>query len=249
MRIVIIGPGRVGTTVAARLRERGHQIVLTRDPAGAAEADCVLLAVPDDAIDSCAGEIGRPPFVGMFSGSVPLDRLPRRGAFVLHPVMTVTREGGPAQLEGAPACVTATDAEAEATARTLAGDLGLVALTIPEAIRPLPHVAAVLAANYLAAPLAASARVLGAVGLEPGLVAPLARRALEHALAAGAEAAPTGPIARGDASTVQRHLIALRRHAPELEGLYRALGAATLPLVDSAAAARVAPLLAAGAAA
>jgi predicted short-subunit dehydrogenase-like oxidoreductase (DUF2520 family) len=37
----------------------------------------------------------------------------------------------------------------------------------------------------------------------------------------------TGPIARGDWSTVDAHLVAIRREAPELEAMYRALADAT----------------------
>ena len=37
----------------------------------------------------------------------------------------------------------------------------------------------------------------------------------------------TGPIARGDWTTVDRHLEALRTEAPELEALYLALARAT----------------------
>jgi predicted short-subunit dehydrogenase-like oxidoreductase (DUF2520 family) len=39
----------------------------------------------------------------------------------------------------------------------------------------------------------------------------------------------TGPIARGDWSTVERHLAALEREAPDLGPLYRALAEATRP--------------------
>jgi predicted short-subunit dehydrogenase-like oxidoreductase (DUF2520 family) len=39
----------------------------------------------------------------------------------------------------------------------------------------------------------------------------------------------TGPIARGDWSTVDAHLAALRRELPDLEPLYRALAEATRP--------------------
>jgi len=245
MDIVIVGPGRVGTTLAARLAERGTEVVLTRRAADGAGAGCVLLAVPDDAIAACAREVGDGPWLGMLSGATPLDALGtgRERAFVLHPVQTITREGGPQQLDGAPACVTGSDDAALAFATRLAGELGLHPLPIAEELRPLPHVAAVFASNYLAAPLAAAARVLAVAGLPADLVAPLARRAVENALAAGPDATPTGPIARGDAGTVVRHLAVLHERAPAEERLYRTLGAAALPLVDPPAAARVAGLL------
>jgi len=51
---------------------------------------------------------------------------------------------------------------------------------------------------------------------------------------------PTGPIARGDAATVAAHLAAI---GPGLDGLYRELGRATLPLVDPEASDAVRSLL------
>jgi predicted short-subunit dehydrogenase-like oxidoreductase (DUF2520 family) len=245
MDYCIVGPGRVGTTLAARLRERGRKVTLTRDAEDGRRAACTLLAVPDDRIEACAATVGDGPWLGMLSGATPLAALgaARARAFVLHPVQTITAEGGPRQLDGAPACVTGGDEDAAALAEALARDLGLVPVRIPESVRPLPHVAAVLASNYLVAPLAAAARVLAAAGLEPSLVAPLAHRAVDNALAAGTAATPTGPIARGDAGTISRHLAALRAQAPAVEPLYRTLGAATLPLVDPDAAARVRGLL------
>jgi len=245
MDYCIVGPGRVGTTLAARLTERGRQVTLTRHAGDGRHAACTLLAVPDDRIAECAAAVGDGPWLGMLSGATPLEALGagRHRTFVLHPVQTITAEGGAAQLDGAPACVTGIDDAAAAHAEALAEELGLVPVRIPEQVRPLPHVAAVLASNYLVAPLAAAAQVLAAAGLPPSLVAPLAHRAVDNALAAGTQAAPTGPIARGDAGTVARHLAVLRAQAPAVEPLYRTLGAATLPLVDPEAAARVARLL------
>ena len=66
-------------------------------------------------------------------------------------------------------------------------------------------------------------------------LAPLQLRTVEVA-----NRPPTGPIARGDAATVAAHLEAV---GPELAPLYRALGRATLPLVDPVAAAAVEELL------
>ena len=75
------------------------------------------------------------------------------------------------QLDGAPACVTGSDdAAAGLRRRASPRELGLRPVPIAEELRPLPHVAAVLASNYLAAPLAAAARVLAAAGLRPTLV-------------------------------------------------------------------------------
>jgi predicted short-subunit dehydrogenase-like oxidoreductase (DUF2520 family) len=59
------------------------------------------------------------------------------------------------------------------------------------------------------------------------LLAPLVRAAVENWAALGAERALTGPIARGDEATVERHRDALEQRAPDLLGLYDALADAT----------------------
>ena len=59
---------------------------------------------------------------------------------------------------------------------------------------------------------------------------PLVRGAVDNVAAHGAIEALTGPIARGDASTVAKHLQALAAARPEALATYRALGGATLEL-------------------
>ena len=68
---------------------------------------------------------------------------------------------------------------------------------------------------------AAAGRLLEAAGAPPEALDPLMRRVIEN----GFEL--TGPIARGDWETVERHLEAIREHAPELEELYLVLAEAT----------------------
>jgi predicted short-subunit dehydrogenase-like oxidoreductase (DUF2520 family) len=247
--IVIVGPGRAGRALHARLVARGADATLTRDPAAAAGAETVLIAVPDDAIAAVAARVPPGAWVGMLSGATPLATLgagPRR--FVLHPLQTLTADGGAAQLDGVAACVTGATPAALAHATALATRLGLRAVALPESARPLPHIAAVLASNYVVSLLAAATDLLVAAGVPagdaPALLAPLVRRTVANALADGASMQPTGPVARGDAGTVERHLDVLAERLPTLVELYGALGRATLPLVPASAAARVAPLLA-----
>jgi predicted short-subunit dehydrogenase-like oxidoreductase (DUF2520 family) len=57
----------------------------------------------------------------------------------------------------------------------------------------------------------------------PEALVPLMERTIEN----GFEL--TGPIARGDWDTVERHLDAIRSEAPDLEPVYRALAEATRP--------------------
>jgi predicted short-subunit dehydrogenase-like oxidoreductase (DUF2520 family) len=61
-------------------------------------------------------------------------------------------------------------------------------------------------------------------------LAPLARASLENALAMGPAQALTGPVQRGDGSTVAAHLKALRGMPGTVQALYRAAGLHTLVL-------------------
>ena len=95
---------------------------------------------------------------------------------------------------------------------------------MPEERRAAYHAAASIASNLLVALEESSAELLGRIGIEDAreLLAPLVLRTAANWAERGPEAL-TGPIARGDAATVQRHLAALRESAPELLPLYEAL--------------------------
>lgn len=243
MRITVIGSGRAGTAIDEAARAAGHATRLTRDAADAGGADVVLIAVPDDAVAAVAACVPDGPAVGMLSGSVPLAALGGHArAFCLHPMQTIQPGAGP-QLAGCAAGITASDPATRDLARGLARDLGMHPVDVPEADRPLPHIACVFASNLLLPALAAAMRTLELAGLgdqRAALLGPLAHRALDNALADGPHVRPTGPVARGDARTVTAHRGALRARDPELERAYVALSAALLPLVDEPAAARAA---------
>ncbi len=243
MDIVLVGPGRAGHALRDRALARGYRARLVRDPRAGATADVVLLTVPDREIAAVAAAVPAGLWLGHVSGATPLAAL-GAGArrFVLHPAQSLERDGGSAQLDGASAFVTGSDGAALEFAANLARALDLRPVPLAEDERPLPHVACVLASNALVAMLAASCRLLGRDDALT-ILAPLATRALANAIAAGSEMRPTGPVARGDAVTIGRHLTALETADPEIAELYRVVCRAMLSLVDPDAAARVAPLL------
>ncbi|CAA9557258.1 MAG: hypothetical protein AVDCRST_MAG79-3190 [uncultured Thermoleophilia bacterium] len=246
MHIAVVGPGRAGRTFHQRLIARGLEASLGRLVPPPHEAGTVILAVPDRAVAEVAAAVADEVWLGTLSGATPLAVLgpsPRR--FVLHPLQTLTGAGAH-ELDDVPACITGAGPEAERVATDLAVRLGLRPVPVPESARPLPHVAAVLAGNALAAPLAAARRALAAAGLDEWageLLGALAHRSVDVALAADADGRPTGPVARGDDGTVRLHLAALRRHAPELLHVYRTSALLTAALVGGPAADRVMPLL------
>jgi predicted short-subunit dehydrogenase-like oxidoreductase (DUF2520 family) len=109
-------------------------------------------------------------------------------------------------------------------ARTLATALGMRPFEIAESDRVAYHAAAAIASNFLVALQESAAGLLASTGVEDAreLLAPLVLRTAANWSERGAEAL-TGPIARGDTETVERHRDELRRRAPELLDLYDAL--------------------------
>src|SRR3972149_11651621 len=94
-----VGTGRAGGATAARLRERGLSVTAGRD--ALADADLVLLAVPDEAIADVAGRISIGPWVAHVSGATSLTALdPHERRFSVHPLQTLTADRGPEQLDG-----------------------------------------------------------------------------------------------------------------------------------------------------
>jgi predicted short-subunit dehydrogenase-like oxidoreductase (DUF2520 family) len=211
-RAHVIGSGRVGSAIGARLRERGVAV-------GVDDPDVVLLCVPDTAISDVSG--GLTPgcaWVGHVSGATPLAALaPHERRFSLHPLQTFDRSGDPTQLDDAWAAISGETDEALAVARELAETLGLQPFELADADRTLYHAGAVFASNYLVTLQRAAVRL----GVPADGLVPLMRGTIDH----GFEL--TGPIARGDWATVQAHKQAIAAEHPELEHLYETLAGAT----------------------
>ncbi|TML03217.1 MAG: DUF2520 domain-containing protein, partial [Actinobacteria bacterium] len=212
--ITVIGSGRVGSAVSARLREREIAV----GPGGG----LVLLCVPDEAIPSVARELPAGPWVAHVSGATPLAALdPHSRRFSLHPLQTFTRARGPDQLDGAWAALTAESKKAREIGAWLAATLGLRPFPLDDAARPLYHAGAAIASNYLVTLHAVASELFRAAGAPPEALVPLMRRTIEN----GFEL--TGPIERGDWETVEAHRRAIRAARPDLEPLYDVLAEAT----------------------
>ena len=218
----VIGTGRAGSAIAARLAERGVAVSSGRE--ALADAELVLLAVPDAAIAGVARQVPIGPWIAHVSGATSLRDLdPHTRRFSVHPLQTLTRERGPEQLDGAWAAVTAETDDARDAARWLAETLGLHPFDLADADKPLYHAGAAMASNFLVTLHAAAARLLEESHAPPEALLPLMTRTIENGFVL------TGPIARGDWSTVEAHLRALEERAPDLVPLYRALAEATRP--------------------
>ncbi|HUZ68970.1 MAG TPA: DUF2520 domain-containing protein [Candidatus Saccharimonadales bacterium] len=249
-----IAAHEAGYVVAAVASRRGEVARLLADTVGAeavatplaaaASADLTLLAVPDNAITSVAATIAASGIalhgrgivhLGARFGPGVIASLRTTGAEVgvLHPLQALAGPGSASLLEGASFRI---DATGGLRPRLLAfvDALGARPLEIDPSQAPLYHAAAVLAGNAPLALLAEATRLLEAAGVSRAdaheALAALLEGAARNARRAGAAAALTGPVARGDSDAITAHLEVLAAH-PEARDLYLHLTRAMESLV------------------
>lgn len=225
--IAIVGAGRLGRVLAAALAA-APPLGRGSDARG---AEVVLLCVPDAEVARAAAAIAPGALVGHCSGALSLAPLAPHEAFSLHPLMTVPTGAPPGLLAGAGCAIAGTTPRAVAQARALADTLGMRPTPVEEEDRIAYHAAASMASNFLITLEAAAERVAATAGVSRHLLVPLVRATVENWATLGPTDALTGPIARGDAETVERHRMALGDRAPDLLPLYDELARATRALV------------------
>lgn len=253
----IVGAGRVGSVVAARLHAAGRPVVgisarsdasllrartlVPELPVRAAvdvarDSDVLVLAVPDDALVAVCEELAPVLRAGQVvvhtSGRHGLDALgaaTRAGArpVALHPAMTFT---GSALDLGRTCAMGLTAGEGErALAEELATVLGGTPVWIDDADRVRYHAALSHGANHLVTLVAQARDLLQGIGAgaeAATILRPLLEAALDNALDLG-DAALTGPIARGDVTTVRAHVDALAAEPASTRDAYVAMAHAT----------------------
>jgi predicted short-subunit dehydrogenase-like oxidoreductase (DUF2520 family) len=211
-----------------------------------AATDLLLIAVPDDAIATVTrgladdGALRPGQIVAHTSGAhglATLDAAVARGArpLALHPAMTFTgRPEDLARLRGISYGVTAR-ADVRPFAARLVEQLGGAVEWIRDDDRALYHASLAHGANHLITLVNDALDRLRDAGVRhpERVLAPLLRASLENALAFG-DAALTGPVSRGDAGTVARHLAELTAVAPDSVAVYRALARRTADRAISA---------------
>jgi predicted short-subunit dehydrogenase-like oxidoreductase (DUF2520 family) len=186
-----------------------------------------LLAVPDAAISELLARTRFPvgAIVAHTSGTVPLSVLEypglQRGVF--YPLQTFS-PGRPVDWQTVPLCVEGATPAAEATLLALAGTVSAIVHRIGTPQRQTIHVAAVFACNFTNHLLGISEALLEQEQLPLTLLAPLLRETVEKALACPPFTVQTGPAARHDEPTLDRHRAALGTHPRWLE-IYNVLTA------------------------
>jgi pantoate--beta-alanine ligase len=228
----VIGPGRAGTSFARALAEAGWRVL---PPVGRGDdmraagldaegraVDLLVIATPDVAIAEVAASV-EPldhPVVAHLAGSVGLDVLAPHGRrAVIHPLVSLPDAGtGARALRGAWFAVTGDE-----LALQVVRDLGGRSLPVADGDRSAYHAAACIASNHLVALLGQVERVAASASVPLDAFLDLVRTTVDNVARLGPAAALTGPVARGDWATVDRHLAAID---PSERPAYEAMAAA-----------------------
>lgn len=215
----------------------------------AARAELLVLAVPDDELAQLVTGLAatgavRPGTMVMHTsganGVAILDPLTELGCVPLavHPAMTFTgSEQDIERMTNACFGITAADEVGYAIGTALVLEIGGEPVRVREDARSLYHAALAHGSNHVVTLVVDAVQALRAalwgqellgqetIGDAPGglperVLGPLVRAAVDNALERG-QAALTGPVARGDAAAVARHLEALGETDPQLAQAYR----------------------------
>lgn len=250
---LIIGRGKLGRALARGLRAASVRVTAigARDFTGhaagpgsvaaraAAHADLIVLAVRDAQIAVVAGVLAELPRasspVAHCAGAIGVEvlaplRARGRPVAAIHPLLAFSDEQRSPALHGA-ALLISGEEQAVRSCRQLARRVGMTPVVVGSIDRAAYHAAAALLANGAAALAALAADVLADAGLPRAqlgrMLGPLLASVGANVLSLGPARALSGPVRRGDAGTVKRHLEALRGDTGRL---YRSLVQAQLPL-------------------
>jgi pantoate--beta-alanine ligase len=224
----LIGPGRAGTSLARALARAGWEVrpALGRHDdvrSAARDVDLLVIATPDAAVAAVAAAVEpvEETVVAHLAGSLGLDALsPHRRRAAIHPLVALPDpDTGARRLrEGAWFAVAG-----DALADRVVDDLGGRRLHVADADRPAYHAAACIASNHLVALLAQVERVAAGAQVPLDAFLALVRATVDNVERLGPAAALTGPVARRDWATIERHLDALD---PAERPAYEAMAAA-----------------------
>ncbi len=232
-KLRIIGPGRAGRSFSVALKRAGWWVAepLRRADAlqdAAADVDLLLIAVPDAAIESVAAQVEPRDTcaIAHVSGSLGLGVLgahSRRAA--IHPLASLPNP----ELGAERLCAgTWFAVSGDAIAAEVVSDLGGRCVEVADEHRAEYHAAACIASNHLVALLGQVERVAARAGVPLSVYLDLVRETVDNVEQLGPAVALTGPVARGDTATVERHLAAID---PSERNAYRAMAEAAGRLV------------------
>ena len=229
--VAFIGDGKP----AARLDDLRHADtwMITTPDRQIGEAAARLAAAgrfrPNDIVFHCSGSLS----------SADLSAAAAAGALVasVHPLKTFAEPRDAVRTFAGTYCAAeGTDGALQVLQPAFERIGGTVSL-IDARAKVIYHAASVIVCNYLTALMETGLRCYEQSGIDretaAAMTEPIVRETLENVLSLGPAHALTGPIARGDASVVDRHLEALDGWDERVARVYRALGTLAVELARS----------------
>jgi predicted short-subunit dehydrogenase-like oxidoreductase (DUF2520 family) len=229
--------GRSISTARQAVRVIGAGLPLAGPSHQVLNSNVILITTPDSAIESIAihlARLGRKEWSGKVvlhtSGSLDFSALQPLAALgaatgSMHPMQTFSNQSVPDLtktifgIDGSPAALQ--------TARKMIRQLGGVAVRLSGANKAAYHAAGSFACVYVLALMETATRMLMTQGFKRRqamrALLPLVRQTLDNFESVGPLAAWTGPLSRGDFSTIERHVDALENYEPEYMEAYKAL--------------------------
>jgi predicted short-subunit dehydrogenase-like oxidoreductase (DUF2520 family) len=238
----VVGASRKTVTSATHLAGAAGNIPLMHSNQEVADAaDFVFITTPDAAIGTVASEVVWRPGQSVVhcSGAdsvATLEPARKMGALVagFHPLQTLA--GVQEAIENIPGTTFAIEAEEPllSTLKTMANDLGGHWIELTAEDKTAYHAAAVLASNYLVTLVKMATDLWQTFGVPreeaTRALLPLIRGTLHNIETIGIPQCLTGPIARGDMGTVEKHLRTLSEKTPTLLPAYKELGLQTVSI-------------------
>lgn len=210
------------------------------------KADVVLITTSDNEIFSVCKELGcsdeiNNKFVFHMSGAGGLDLLEpakNAGASIasLHPMQSFSSvDQAINNIPGSYFGVTA-DTKALKPAKNIIRKIGGIPIIVRAEQKPLYHAAACMASNYLVSLIHITETIYTSIGFRKKdarkAFMPLIYGSLKNVEKSGCVLALTGPIARGDYTTVEKHIKAIREKLPQYSYFYSSLGLQTLKIAQ-----------------
>ena len=216
-------------------------------------ADIYLLSVPDDQIAALCLQLQQRVLMSdqsvvfhcsgaLSSSEISLIKNPHRGVTIqaasVHPCRSFANPEQVAASFKNTLCTIEGNPRAVALLSAAFTQIGAQMVAIAPEAKTLYHAAAVFASNYLVTLMDTALSTFQAAGIDretaQKLAQPLAQETLNNVFTIGTKRALTGPIARGDEQTVQKHQTALDNLPANFDQihstLYAALGTATRKL-------------------
>ena len=206
--------------------------------------DLILITTPDSEISEVSKKLSKigidwsKRYVVHCSGSFPasvLDALAEKKALTasMHPIQTFQKEDSSGRLKNIYISLQG-DEKLVQGLKNIVDDLNSTPLILDEIQKQAVHISAVFASNYLVALLNTSDRILKENGVDDGvqILKPLILQTIQNIFEKGTELSLTGPVSRGDHSTVQDHLSRLSEDQKSRE-LYKILGRVCLGMVKN----------------